>query len=106
MLGGPGTEVFHGDSYISPGRPADKAPLVLARRKAKATVFLGVLEPYDDKPRIQSIEREKLNTPETDAAALRVKTHTGAYLFVVNYRGQPIRGRDWECEKRAAVIRK
>ena len=104
MLGSPQTDVFWGDSYISPGRPAEKCPLVLARRKTKATIFLGVLEPYDGEPRIKRVEREKLDAPETEAAAIRVTVGGGTHVFVVNYRGQPIRGRDWECEKRAAVI--
>ena len=37
---------------------------------------------------------------------MRVTIGGGTYVFAVNYRGQPIRRRDWKCEKRAAVIAK
>lgn len=102
MLGAPNTEVLSGDSYISPGGPRDKTPIVLARRRAKSAVFMAMLEPYRAVSRVLSVRSEKLG--KLRAAAVRVRTAGGQSVFVVNYGDGAIRGPEWECEQRAAIL--
>jgi len=104
MLGGPATQVLTGDAYVAPGRDAERTPIVLARRQAKQAIFLAVLEPYAEGPRIAAVTPEKL-PPGRDAAAMRVKTTGGhQYVFVVTYDGKPLAGDGWKVSDRAAVI--
>ena len=104
MAGGENTQVLSGDSYISPAKEEYLRPIVLARRHTKETVFLAVLEPYKDKPGVQSVTRENLEAAPTEAAAIRVKTRDKTYVFVVNYSEGLVKGRDWQSEKRVDLI--
>jgi hypothetical protein len=72
MLGVQGTEVFAGDGPITDGppfhriegNPEGSSPLVVARRRARATTFAAVHEPYANRPALRQIRRLQ----ETDAA--------------------------------------
>jgi len=44
MLGVPGTQVFTGIGLGNP--PTEKVPVVIARRKAKESIFVSLLEPF------------------------------------------------------------
>jgi hypothetical protein len=104
MAAAPGTEVLSGDSYISPATAQFRRPLVLARRRTRDTVFLSVLEPYDESPRVKSVQPEPLDVVPEQAAALRVRTPDRTYVFVLNYAETTLEGADWKCRKRVALI--
>ena len=65
MLAGAGTEVYHGDGPIADGPPYHRldgnpegaSPLVVARRKAPATTFTAVHEPYEERPALRRVRR-------------------------------------------------
>lgn len=65
MLGAAGTRVFtgHGPMTDGPpyarieGNPEGQVPLVIARRRAAATTFAAVHEPYDQRSAIQEVRR-------------------------------------------------
>jgi len=76
MLGATGTEVFCGDGPITDGppyhriegNPEGSSPLVVARRRAAATTFAAVHEPYEGQPAIEQV----LRFAETDKAVALV----------------------------------
>ena len=59
MLGGKGTQVYYGDGPLTDGppyhrldgQPEPALPIVVARRRAAATTFAAVHEPYDKRAR-------------------------------------------------------
>jgi len=65
MLGVEGTEVFCGDGPLTDGppyhridgNPEGSAPMVVARRRAPASVFAAVHEPYQGRPSIRDVRR-------------------------------------------------
>jgi hypothetical protein len=72
MLGAPGTRVFTGDGPLTDGpphhridgNPEGSGPMVVARRRAAATTFAAVHEPYEKRSSIRRVRRLQ----ETDAA--------------------------------------
>ncbi|GBD35127.1 hypothetical protein HRbin36_00231 [bacterium HR36] len=80
MLGEPQTQVYCGDGPITDGppyhriegHPEGSSPLVIARRRAVATSFVAVHEPYDSAPQLVQVER-LLDKPTTDVIALRLQ---------------------------------
>jgi hypothetical protein len=65
MLGTPRTEVYHGQGPLTDGPPYPRiegqlegsSPMVVARRKAPATTFTALHEPYDKRPAVRRIWR-------------------------------------------------
>jgi hypothetical protein len=72
MLGAPGTEVYTGEGPLADGppyhrlegNPEGSSPLVVARRRAPATTFVAVHEPYEKRPALPGMRRIQ----ETDGA--------------------------------------
>ena len=95
VAGEPGTEVFWGPNQVNGFKPQMYAPTVVARRQAKETVFLNVMEPFRDRaPRLQSVRRVKvyvgkLEATDAEAVAVAAITATGRIVFVVNFDGTP-----------------
>lgn len=95
MVGLPGTEVFWGYNQITGYAPQMQAPTVVARRRAKDTSYLTVMEPFRGRePKLQRAERVKVlvgSREATDAEALAVAavTTAGRVIFVVNFDGTP-----------------
>jgi hypothetical protein len=76
----------------------------MARHRARKTVFLAVLDPYGNVPAVSRVMREDLTVPAADAAALRVRLGRKTVVFAVNYADNALRGDNWQCRGRAAVI--
>jgi hypothetical protein len=95
MVGDPGTEVFWGENRVNAFKPQMYAPTVLARRKAKGTVFLTVMEPFRDRPaRLKGVRRVpvlagKREAAASEALAVQALTGQGGPIFVVNFDGKP-----------------
>jgi hypothetical protein len=77
MLGAKGTEVYCGDGPLADGppyhrldgNPEGSSPLVLARRRAAATTFAAVHQPYEGRPPASRVRRIE---ETADATGLRV----------------------------------
>ena len=88
MLGQSGTEVI---SAQGPGESAAKtAPVVMARRWGKATTFMSILEPYQDKPSISQVEElsaaiDGAPVLNTQAAGIKVTSGENTDCFMVSY---------------------
>ncbi len=81
MLGCPGTEVIAADGE---GLRPFHQPLIIARRKAKATVFASVLEPYYGEPPIRAM---RFLTPKGQDGQTGVEVITDRSIdrFAVSY---------------------
>jgi hypothetical protein len=63
MLGGKGTEVYHGDGPLTDGppyhrldgQPEPALPMLVARRRAAATTFAAVHEPYEKRAALHRV---------------------------------------------------
>jgi hypothetical protein len=77
MLGAPGTEVYHGDGPLVDGPPYHRidgsaegsSPLVVARRRAAATTFCAIHEPYEKRALLHRVARIQ-ETPEAAGVAV------------------------------------
>ena len=95
MAGSPGTEVLWGENRVNGFKPRMYAPTVLARRRAKETVFLTVMEPFRFRaPRLKGARRVPVlvgsrEARDGEAAAVEALTDHGSTLFVASFDSAP-----------------
>jgi hypothetical protein len=95
MVGEAGTQVFWGANQVNAYKPQMYAPTVVARRQAKSTVFLNVMEPFRDRaPHLRGVRRVKVlagdrEATEAEAVAVTALTDRGEFVFVVNFDATP-----------------
>ena len=89
MLGEDPTQVITGV-----GASGEASPLVVARRRAKETVFISTLEPYSGKPVVRRISKlpatmEGQPCLQSEAAGVSVETDQSTEQVLVSYQPGP-----------------
>ena len=83
MLETPGTQLYFGMGMAN--KPPQPCPMVVARREAKATAFISVIEPYRERPAVVGVR----TTPVSGegAIALEIAREGGRDLLMLAQRG-------------------
>ncbi len=90
MLGAPGTRVYVGEGPLVDGpphhrldgHPEPSCPLLLVRRKTKATTYAAVHEPYSDRPSVRSVS---LLQESAEGMGMKVETDEFSDRLLVGF---------------------